>query len=220
MDLGKIQSTSSSIVWALGVVRDPIVEYTLVPDTPQARRPYFYSDPKFSSQKIEDVIDFFLQDYESAVERAEILDARILLDTATVAVGKVVEYFNLVSLSARQTLAGFDITVGQENMNDIKSFTKNTGVASITNNVPTFYASLPAFLYLNATWVGYLLDSSLELQNVALPVNNFAASSDLGPYPKASGSVPSGVEGKLVSDFSQKLLKSSHYEYQIQGQCL
>ncbi|KAK7462172.1 hypothetical protein VKT23_007775 [Stygiomarasmius scandens] len=198
MDLGKIQSSSQPVYWSLGLVRDPVIQYAPAPGQSQARRPYFYSDPRFSSQKIDDVVDFFLEDYESAVLRAEDLDARVLQDTASAAAGKEEEYFNLVSLGARQTLAGFDITftATQDNNSDIKAFTKNTGVAGISNNVPTLYASLPAFLYFNASWAGYLLEPLLQYKDSLLPEDRAVAASDLGAYPKASGNNGrSGVEG-------------------------
>ncbi|KAF5343348.1 hypothetical protein D9758_014189 [Tetrapyrgos nigripes] len=183
-DLGKIQSTSQPVVWSLGVVRDPMVQYILPSEKQESRRPYFFSDPRFSSQKIEDVIDFFMQDYQPGLQRSNDLDARILQDAAAVSVGNEQEYLSLVSLSTRQVLAGFDITTGPNG--DIKAFTKNTGISGVANNVPTLWASLPTFLYLNATWAKYLLDSSLQYQHSIIYGKNYAAP-DIGGYPNVQG---------------------------------
>ncbi|KAK7461373.1 hypothetical protein VKT23_008550 [Stygiomarasmius scandens] len=193
-DLGKIRNTSSPIVWGLGAVRDPVVKYAFN-NSVQYRRPYFYSDPQFSSGRIEDVINFFMQDYDGAVERAESLDLRILQDTASVSAGNEEEYFSLVSMGARLALSGFDITYAAapgEGGIDIKAFMKNTGINDNgqTNDAVAMYASLPAFIYLNYTWMGYLLDASLDYENSLPPQDKFAALPDMGAYPQVTEANP------------------------------
>ncbi|THU86970.1 hypothetical protein K435DRAFT_867736 [Dendrothele bispora CBS 962.96] len=127
-----------------------------------------------------------MRDYESAVQWAEHLDARILQDAASVS-GRDDQYFNLVSIGARLVLAGFDITYSKEDgTTDIKAFMRNTGIGSKSNNALGPYASLPAFVYLNSTWMTYLLDSSMQHQNSLDLQDNFAASTDLGNYPNAT----------------------------------
>ncbi|THV01316.1 hypothetical protein K435DRAFT_853870 [Dendrothele bispora CBS 962.96] len=203
VDLGPLKSTTSSLVWALGIVRDPVVKYAASPNSIENQRPYFYSDSRFSSQKIEDVIDFFIQDYESAVQRAESLDARILQDAASVSGGND-QYFNLVSMGARLVLAGFDITYSiKEGATDIKAFMKNTGIGSESNNALGLYATLPAFVYLNTTWMSYLLDSSMQFQNLLASQDNYAASTNLGNYPNATGGK---IQCSAVEDTSSMLI--------------
>ncbi|THU85435.1 hypothetical protein K435DRAFT_685578, partial [Dendrothele bispora CBS 962.96] len=204
VDLGSLKSTTSSLVWALGILRDPVVMYAASRNSIENQRPYFYSDSRFSSQKIEDVIDFFMQDYESAVQRAESLDDRILQDSASVSGGND-QYFNLVSMGARLVLAGFDITYStkEDGTTDIKAFMKNTGIASKSNNALGLYASLPAFVYLNSTWMTYLLDSSMQHQNSLASQDNFAASVDLGNYPNATSGV---VGASSVQDTASMLI--------------
>ncbi|TFK78207.1 hypothetical protein K466DRAFT_570980, partial [Polyporus arcularius HHB13444] len=41
VDLGQVQSTTSPVTWAVGLVRDPTVVYTTVSDVVQKRRPYY-----------------------------------------------------------------------------------------------------------------------------------------------------------------------------------
>ncbi len=47
VDLGSIQSTSSPVTWAIGYVRDPVVQYKTSSGATEDRRPYWttrYSD--------------------------------------------------------------------------------------------------------------------------------------------------------------------------------
>ncbi|THV01317.1 hypothetical protein K435DRAFT_853871 [Dendrothele bispora CBS 962.96] len=213
-DLGVLRNTPSSLVWALGVVRDPVVRYAASPDTstsPRDQRPYFYSDSRFSSQRIEDVIDFFMHDYESAVQRAESLDNRIYQDAASVSGGNE-EYFDLVSMGARLALSAFDITYSTSGDGeiDIKAFMKNTGINNNqSNNALGLYASLPAFMYLNATWMGYLLDSSLQYQNLIFsPNNSMAAYSSLDGHPIVTGGTSSDYS---VEDTASMLIVTATY---------
>lgn len=70
-----------------------------------------------------------LQDYDSAVKRAEAFDTAILQRAAAVSSS----YSDLVSLTARQAIAGTELTIGQNNdgslnTSDIKMFMKNVGM--------------------------------------------------------------------------------------------
>ena len=44
MDLGTIQSTSEPIVWAVGVVRDPVVQFTNSSGQIEERSSYYWSN--------------------------------------------------------------------------------------------------------------------------------------------------------------------------------
>jgi len=74
-----------------------------------------------------------------------------------------------------------------------------TSFIRTVNSVSTLYSSFPAFLYLNATWGGYLLDSLLEYQNSSAYTNAYAAEGLGFNYPKAPGDNSDtsqfGVEG-------------------------
>lgn len=47
LDLGTIQATSAPVVWAVGVVRDPVIQYTNSTGQTEERRAYYWS--KYSS---------------------------------------------------------------------------------------------------------------------------------------------------------------------------
>jgi hypothetical protein len=79
---------------------------------------------------------------------------------------------------------------------------RNYDFVRVTNNAPTLFASIPAFLYLNATWAKYLLDSSLQFQSSTAYGNSFAAP-DLGSYPSVKGNTNGGevtIEGQAILD--------------------
>ncbi|KAF5347869.1 hypothetical protein D9758_013834 [Tetrapyrgos nigripes] len=180
VNLGNIQSTSQPIVESK--CEDPISTQTL----------------GFSSQRIEDVIDFFISDYDAAVQRSDNLDVKVREDVAaSVSAGNEDEYFSLVSLSTRQLLANFELTFGTSSQDDggvdIKAFARNTGVSALANNVPTLWGSFPVFLYLNATWAKYLLDSTLQYQHSFVYGKNYAA-------PDLGGNYPTEVQGNNKAD--------------------
>lgn len=69
-----------------------------------------------------------LQDYDAAVQRAETFETALLEGAAAVSSN----YADLVALTARQAMAGTELTIGQNsdgslNTSDIKMFMKNVG---------------------------------------------------------------------------------------------
>ncbi|TCD67396.1 hypothetical protein EIP91_012431 [Steccherinum ochraceum] len=191
-DLGRISQTSQSVVWAVGVARNPVIAYTTGTGAVQNRAPYFM----VQYPNIESAIDAFLLDSDDARQRSIALDAKIAGDTA--AISPV--YTGLVSLAARQVIGSTDLTIangtdGKWNMSDVKMFMKDVGSSGRINPVETLYASLPYFLYVNASYIGYLLEPLLEFQNSSQYTQPYAAT-DLGTsYPKAVGSNQPHAQG-------------------------
>ncbi|KAJ6479162.1 hypothetical protein DFH09DRAFT_1215072, partial [Mycena vulgaris] len=178
VDLGETQ-TISSVAWAVGVTRDPVLTYSNV-----QRHAYYWS--KYAT--IGDAIDAFVEDFPSARARAIALDQKILQDAG--AVSK--EYADLVSLATRQAIAGVEITLsttesGGWNFSDVQAFMKDVGNSQRVNPTETIAAALPALIYLNASISGLLLEPLLRFQNSSAYTNPYAAS-DLGAsYPLAGG---------------------------------
>lgn len=137
VDLGTISFTSSPVTWAIGYVRNPVVQYTTSSGTTEQRRPYWttrHSDinslvsmrilsiPKFTSyQQSKYQIDAFLADYPDALARAIAFDEKVTSDAAKISP----EYVDLVSLVARQVMGAIDIT--GSNASDVKAFMKDIG---------------------------------------------------------------------------------------------
>ncbi|KAF8883867.1 hypothetical protein BD779DRAFT_1472365 [Infundibulicybe gibba] len=190
VDLGNITEISTPVVWALGVVRNPTIRYASGDGTTQLRSSFFWT--QYST--IGDAIGAFIKDFPNARQRAIELDQRITSDALSISQ----DYADLVSLSVRQTMGGFDITTskgpdGQWNTSDVMMFMKSVGDTSWYFNTrrvnPTefMFAAFPAYLYLNASWAGFLLRPSLQQQATTLPMSTYAMP-DLGSiYPVVLG---------------------------------
>ncbi|TFK89099.1 DUF1793-domain-containing protein [Polyporus arcularius HHB13444] len=193
VDLGTISSTSDPVTWGAGYVRDPSVRYTTSSGETQNRRPYFVS--QYSD--IGSAIDAFTADFTAAHDRAVALDQKIMSDASKVSSN----YVDLVSLGARQTFGALDITVladdkGNVDASDVKIFMKDLGTSLRVNAVERLYAAFPTYLYLNASFGGFLLAPLLESQD-GLTGQQYAAQ-DLGTgYPLAiltPGTHSKGIE--------------------------
>lgn len=184
VDLGDITSTETPIVWSLGVVRNATTTYTTGSGNPQIRYPYFLS--QWAS--IPEAIDMFLGDFSAALSRATGLDDKIMNDASLISP----QYTSLVSLAARQTIGGTEITIsmgadGSWNTSDVMIFMKVIGNTRRANPVEVLYASFPFFLYLNSSYCGQLLLPLLEFQDSPLWTQPYAAQ-DLGiEYPQSLG---------------------------------
>ncbi|KAJ8095401.1 hypothetical protein PM082_023171 [Marasmius tenuissimus] len=179
-DLGNITNTTSPTVLSLGLVRDPVVVYSTLLNKME-RSPYFRT--RFDD--VDEAAKFFIEDYENAAKRADELDQRIMNDTLAISGN----YRDLVTLGARQAIAGIEITVSRRtdtawNMSDVKAFMKDTGISQRISPVVRIFSALLIFLYLNASLGGLLLDPLLDSQ--ALSGGSDFAAPDLGVYPIAN----------------------------------
>ncbi|KAF8883860.1 hypothetical protein BD779DRAFT_1801899 [Infundibulicybe gibba] len=183
-DLGNVSEISTPVVWALGVVRDPVISYGFGDGKIQPRSSFFWTQ----YGAIGDAISAFVKDFPNALERAIELDQKITSDALSISQ----DYADVVSLSVRQTMGGIDITTSngtddQWNTSDTMIFMKSVGDSSRTNPMEVMFAAFPAYLYLNASWAGLLLRSSLQQQAATIPLSAYAAP-DLGSmYPSALG---------------------------------
>ncbi|KAF9259184.1 hypothetical protein L218DRAFT_1004158 [Marasmius fiardii PR-910] len=179
-DFGNITRSSTPAVWSLGLIRDPVITYSTGAGA-ESRSPYY----RAHYENVEDAVKSFIRGYGEAVKRADILDAKIMTDASAVSN----KYADLVAMGARQTMA-IDITVargtdGKWNMSDVKAFMKDTGTSQSINSVEGLFSAFPAFLYLNSSLGGLLLDPLLEFQSSSTE-RRFSAP-DLGSYPQATG---------------------------------
>ncbi|TCD65510.1 hypothetical protein EIP91_002558 [Steccherinum ochraceum] len=191
-DLGNITQTAQSVIWAVGNVRNPAIAYTTGSGTVQNRAPYFVSE----YSDIPSAIDAFLSDFNNAKQHSDALDAQILNDTTAISS----DYSNLVSLAMRQAIGSTELTIGNGtdgkwNTSDVMLFMKDVGTSGRVNPVETLYASLPLWLYLNATYAGALLSPLLQYQDSPAYTQPFAAQ-DLGTsYPLAPGNNQAHTQG-------------------------
>ncbi|EMD37764.1 hypothetical protein CERSUDRAFT_154621 [Gelatoporia subvermispora B] len=183
-DFGSISSTPQPVVWNIGYVRDPAVEYTTLAGQTQNCSSLFISNSSDPGV----YITSFVSDYEAAIQRAQSLDQKITQDASNVSHN----YADLVSLAVRQVMAGLDITTptqsdGQLNISNTLIFMKDLGNGRRVNPVEILYQAFPMFLYLNASFGRPLLAPLLQYQESSTVLSASYAASELGDqYPVTS----------------------------------
>ncbi|KAI5115723.1 hypothetical protein M0805_009016 [Coniferiporia weirii] len=187
VDWGNITETPEPAVWALGLARDPVVQYLLPTDaTKQIRRPYFAS----ALNDTDSAAKFFLDDFSRAQAAANSFDTQLRIAGAALSDN----YANLLALSVRQVLGTLDITLannadGTWDLTDTKVFMKNidsVGSDNGVNTVDVLYTAFPAMLYLNPELGGYLLAPLLEYQDSDAYTQTYAARNIGQSYPNAT----------------------------------
>ncbi|KAK0246468.1 hypothetical protein EDD85DRAFT_758599 [Armillaria nabsnona] len=211
VNLNNITSTTSSVVWAIGLVRDPVILYSTGANN--SRSSYFWT----AYNTVSDAVDFFLSDFSNAKQRAIDLDNKIMSDARQISDN----YTDLVTLAARQALA-VDITVskdsqGQWNTSDVMTFMRDVGNLRRVNPVEILYAAFPAYLYFNTTWAGYLLEPLLRFQQSSQYTKTYAAP-DLGPsYPSAAGNNNPSTSGAIEDSGNMLIMGWAHARFSGDG---
>ncbi|KAF8869185.1 hypothetical protein BD779DRAFT_1458126, partial [Infundibulicybe gibba] len=206
-DFGNISAISTPVVWALGVVRDPAIHYGFGDGSTQQRSSFFWTQ----YNTIGDAIGAFVKDFPNALQRAVELDQKITSDALSISQ----DYADLVSLSVRQTVGSIDITTsrglsGQWNTSD-HDFMKSVG-DTLANPTEFMFAAFPAFLYLNASWAGFLLRPGLHQQSIAIPTSAYAIP-DLGslyPSPLGNNSIASTEALAIESSGNMIIMALAH----------
>jgi hypothetical protein len=207
-DLGSVNAAASPVVYSIGHVRDPAVNYIVKGGKMQARSLYFWS--KYSS--VSQVISDFLKDYAGALSRAKTLDAKINNDASKISA----DYASLVALSVRQALGATEITIskdssGKWNTNDVKVFMKEISSDGNLNTVDVIYPAYPIFLYLNPQLAKGLLTPLFEYQASGLYPNKWSIH-DLGAhYPVADGHNLGTDESMPVEESGNMLIMTLSY---------
>ncbi|KAK7045364.1 hypothetical protein VNI00_007613 [Paramarasmius palmivorus] len=175
-DLGNITITSKSIVWAVGYVRNNVVRL----NGSQELKPYWTT----VYSRVEDGLQAFLADFSNANARAESLDDKIVSNAQKVSS----VYADIVSLSTRQAFGGVEIAVSSSG--SALMFMKDIDATQRISPVDRIFASLPAYLYINATWVRYLLEPLFQFPQSPLYTEQYAAPNLGSNYPDAQGAEP------------------------------
>jgi len=121
-DLGEVTGSSTEpVVFSIGHVRDPAIEYITANGVLQSRSSYFWS--QYSS--VDDVISDFLDDYSNATTRANAFDTQVNSDASKISAN----YSGLVQLSVRQAFGAIESTIskdsaGEYDTSDIMAFIK------------------------------------------------------------------------------------------------
>ncbi|KAJ6498035.1 hypothetical protein C8R47DRAFT_1261015 [Mycena vitilis] len=183
-DLGNVGTTSASVLFSIGNVREPAIKYVLAGNAKEERSLYFWS--KYST--FNDVISFFLGDYSNALDAAKTLDAKVESDSSKISA----DYAGIVALSIRQSLAANELTISKDdsgawNTSDVLYFMKEISSDGNTNTIDVIFPASPIFLYLNPKLGEYLLEPLYRYQATGLYPNKWSVHDMGAHYPKADG---------------------------------
>ncbi|KAG9004392.1 hypothetical protein FRB94_002410 [Tulasnella sp. JGI-2019a] len=210
-DIGSVANTlSDPVVYAIGRVRDPAVQYVIANNATQDRSLYFWS--KYAS--VNDALSTFVLDYPNALSRANAFDKQIQSDASVISS----DYADVVALSIRQALGATEITISKDgsrnwNTSDVMMFMKEISSSGNVNTVDVIYPAWPAFLYTNPALGKYLLEPLLAYQATGQYPNKWSIH-DLGtPYPQALGH-PAGNDQSMPLEESANMIIMvlSHYQ--------
>ncbi|KAJ4001755.1 hypothetical protein F5050DRAFT_1560073 [Lentinula boryana] len=208
-DLGTVSSEATTpVVISVGFVRDPALEYIVADGVLQNRSSYFLNS--FTSPP--DAVVSFLQDYDSALDRAYIFDAQVNSDASAISS----EYAGLVSLSIRQLVGALEITLsknsdGSFNTSDVIVFLKEISSDGNVNTVDVIFPAWPGILYLNPD-IGKLLLEGLFAYQASGQYPNKWSVHDLGAsYPKAIGHNDGQDEAMPVEESGNMVIMALSY---------
>ncbi|EJD08023.1 DUF1793-domain-containing protein [Fomitiporia mediterranea MF3/22] len=221
VDLGTISSVSDPVVYTLGVVRDPVVQYANRNVQIEKRSSYYwsnFSNIRDAAMQIEDVLNHF----DDAMTAATTLDNKILRDAGQVSTN----YADILSLSTRQVMGALEYTLLKDasssfNMSDVKAFLNDMGGIGSggVSAVDVLYAAMPAYLYLNPDILGYLLGPLMEYQESTQYTNPYAAQ-DLGTaFPNATGN-PSGHNQRIEQSANMIIMSLAHVQASGDGRLI
>ncbi|KAF4619311.1 hypothetical protein D9613_005332 [Agrocybe pediades] len=208
-DLGTVTSAlTDPVVFSVGHVRDPAINYIVNNGALQARSLYFWS--QFSS--VNDVISSFLGDFKNALSRAQTFDNKVQSDANKISA----DYASIVALSIRQALGATEITIsknadGSFNTNDVIVFMKEISSDGNVNTVDVIFPAWPALLYANPQLGKFLLEGLFRYQASGQYPNKWSVH-DLGAhYPNATGHNDGNDEAMPVEESGNMLIMALSY---------
>ncbi|KAI0375561.1 DUF1793-domain-containing protein [Pilatotrama ljubarskyi] len=170
-DLGNVNSASAPVVFSVGHVRDPAIQYIVAGEQLQERSLAFWSRYPLIST----AISTFLNDYENALARAKAFDTQVNQDASKVSD----DYASIVAISIRQAFGASELTVSKT------SSELSTG--SNVNTADVIFPTWPLFLYTNPVVGKQLLLPLFEYQATGQYPNAWAVHDIGASYPNATG---------------------------------
>ncbi|KAJ6647656.1 Glutaminase A, partial [Pseudolycoriella hygida] len=172
-NLGEISSTSKTVRYVVGNIRDDVVNWL---GTPQKALWLKYWP------SMGDLVNFFYNDLDVALETANALDQTILLDAFN-AGGQ--RYADILAFSLRQSYGGNEFA--QTDSGEIRYYQKEISSGAFMSTVDVIYPCTPMFIYTNITYLQLLLEP-LFLQMESEVFTKDFAMHDIGDnYPNALG---------------------------------
>ncbi|EIW80656.1 DUF1793-domain-containing protein [Coniophora puteana RWD-64-598 SS2] len=216
-DLGTVSSASDPVIYAIGHVRDPAIQYVTAGNNLQDRSSYFWT--KYTS--VTDAINDFVGSYSTALSDANTFDAKVKSDATAISNN----YYAIVALSIRQAFGATELTVsrnsdGTWNTDDVLMFMKEISSDGNVNTVDVMMPAWPVLLYTNPTLGKYLLLGLFQYQQTGLYPNTWAVH-DLGAsYPKAIGHNDGNDEKMPLEECGNMLIMALSYTQKSNDQSL
>ncbi|RPD78548.1 DUF1793-domain-containing protein [Lentinus tigrinus ALCF2SS1-7] len=208
-DLGTVSAAATDpVVYAVGHIRDPVVQYIIVNNAIQNRSSYFLT--RFAS--IGDAISTFLKDYPNALARAKAFDAQVEADAKKISD----DYAAVVALSIRQGFGATEVTVskngdGSFDTSNVLTFMKEISSSGDVNTVDVIFPAWPLFLYTNPQIGKQLLLPLLEYQTSGQYPNKYSVH-DMGVhYPNATGHNDGKDEAMPVEESGNMVIMALSY---------
>ncbi|KAG9314826.1 hypothetical protein JVU11DRAFT_3920 [Chiua virens] len=209
-DLGTVSGTSDVVVFTIGHVRDPAVEYIIAGGVYQARSLYALSN---SHNLFYRQIEAFIEDFSNAILRSQEFDQKVESDASAISSN----YAGVVQLSIRQAFGAMEITISQTadgswNTSDVLMFLKEISSDGYNiNTVDVIMPAWPVLLYTNPALGKYLLLSLFEYQATGQWPKKYAVH-DLGStYPKATGHNDGNAEDMPLEECGNMLIMTLSY---------
>ncbi|ESK94383.1 glutaminase, partial [Moniliophthora roreri MCA 2997] len=208
-DLGNVGSGSTApVVFSVGHIRDPAIQYVVRGGSLQNRSLYFWS--QFSSPAA--LISSFLGDFANALTRANAFDAKLNTDANKISA----DYASIAALSVRQAFGATEVTIsrnsdGSWNTNDVIVFMKEISSDGNTNTVDVIFPAWPIFLYTNPALGKYLLEGILRYQASGLYPNKWSVHDIGAHYPQAIGHNDGRDEAMPVEESGNMLIMALSY---------
>ncbi|KAG8693928.1 hypothetical protein FRC09_010174, partial [Ceratobasidium sp. 395] len=219
-DIGSTtNSAASPVVFAVGHVRDPLVQYITAGNKLEERHPYWLS--KYGTPI--DLISSFLSaaEYQHAVGAAWTIDNKIYNDATPISA----DYTAITHLSLRQAFAAVEITVPKaanggyntrqlmrlQSTSDVKVFMKEISSNGNMNTVDVIFPAWPVYLYLNPDMGRRLLEPVFQYQQTSLYPNKWSIHDIGASYPNATGHNDGGDESMPVEESGNMLIMALSY---------
>ncbi|KAH9853554.1 DUF1793-domain-containing protein [Lenzites betulinus] len=207
-DLGSVTGATAPVVFSVGHVRDPAIQYIIANNGRQNRSLFFWT-------RISDVasaISTFLNDYANALVRAKAFDAQVNADATEISS----DYASIAALSIRQGFGAIEITVsrtasGGFNTSDVLVFMKEISSDGNVNTVDVIFPAWPLFLYTSPTLGKQLLLPLFEYQATGQYPNKWSVHDMGASYPKALGHNDGNDEPMPVEESGNMLIMTLSY---------
>ncbi|PWN22859.1 DUF1793-domain-containing protein [Microstroma glucosiphilum] len=210
----------NDVIFAIGHLRTPYVNY--VKAVPGSKGKKSYQQDRYglwaaNFSSFDEVVTFFLDDFENALEHCTKLDKKIASESkAVVGGGKAGdEYAAITSLSVRQAMAGIEFTVsknkhGEYDTSDLLIFLKEISSNGDMSTVDVFFPQFPILTYLNPELLKLVMLPIFEYTESGLYPNKWCVH-DLGTYPNAWGYNDGDDEPMQVEESGNMVIMALHY---------